>query len=67
MNRKEDTAMAEYTDDDRIRDTLKEMQRYFERCANNCQLGSVAYRFYSKYVATLDKVMRLVKEDDHDD
>lgn len=65
-NAKEDIAMAEYTDDDRIRDTLKEMQSYFELCAINCQLGSVAYRLYSKYVATLDKVMKRIKEDEHD-
>ena len=57
------SVMARLTDNDRIRDTLKVMQRYFERCANNCQLGSGAYRLYSKYVATLDKVMKRIKED----
>lgn len=52
--------------DERLTTTLKEMQRYFERCANNCQLGSGAYRLYSKYVATLDKVMKRIKEEEHD-
>lgn len=48
------------------RDTLREMEAYFTRCVNNCSLGSAAYRRFSQYVFTLQRVMKTVKEDDND-
>ena len=48
------------------RDTLREMEAYFTRCVNNCSLGSAAYRRFSQYVFTLQRVMKTVKEDEHD-
>ena len=48
------------------RDALREMEQYFTRCVNNCSLGSAAYRRFSQYVFTLQRVMKTVKEDDND-
>lgn len=47
-------------------DALAEMEAYFTRCVNNCSLGSAAYRRFSQYVYTLQRVMKIVKEDEHD-
>lgn len=44
-------------------DALAEMECYFTRCVNNCSLGSAAYRRFSQYVYTLQRVMKIVKED----
>lgn len=48
------------------RDTLREMEAYFTRCVNNCTLGSQAYRRFSQYVFTLQRIAKIVKEDEHD-
>lgn len=45
-------------------DALAEMECYFTRCVNNCSLGSAAYRRFSQYVYTLQRVMKIVKEDE---
>ena len=45
------------------RDTLREMEQYFTRCVNNCTLGSAAYRRFSQYVFTLQRIAKIVKED----
>ena len=47
------------------RDTLREMEQYFTRCVNNCSLGSAAYRRFSQYVFTLQRIAKMVKEDEH--
>lgn len=44
-------------------DALREMEAYFTRCVNNCSLGSAAYRRFSQYVYTLQKIAKIVKEE----
>lgn len=50
------------TETDRMLDTIAKIQHYFARCARNCQLGSDAYRRFTDYVYTLDKVADRLKE-----